>query len=139
MRQLMRRFAAFTLVELLVVVAIIALLLALLLPSLQGARYAARSTLCSTQLRDLGFALHYYADEESGWFAAAEPADRGRDPLVVRGHQHAVDPLSRGHGLVHVLDQRLVSLSGERFPGESRRCVTSGDDRGGEQGAALLP
>ncbi len=72
----MRRSGAFTLVELLVVVAIIALLIAILLPSLHGARNAARSTLCSTQLRDLGFALQYYADEESDWFPAAEPAYR---------------------------------------------------------------
>jgi prepilin-type processing-associated H-X9-DG protein len=72
----MRRCQAFTLVELLVIVAIIGLLIAMLLPSLQGARNAARSALCSTQLRDLVFALDYYAQDQDDWFPAAEPQDR---------------------------------------------------------------
>jgi prepilin-type N-terminal cleavage/methylation domain-containing protein len=71
-----RGSGAFTLVELLVVVAIVALLAAVLLPSLRGARDAARSTLCSTQLRDLAFALAYYAEDQADWFPPAEPADR---------------------------------------------------------------
>ena len=72
----MRRSQAFTLVELLVVVAVMALLIAVLLPSLRTARDAARTTLCATRLRDLGFALHYYAEDQDDWFPAAEPEDR---------------------------------------------------------------
>lgn len=74
----MRRSVAFTLVELLVVVAILGLLIAILLPSLQGARDAARSALCATQLRDLVFGLDYYAQDQADWFPAAEPAGRQR-------------------------------------------------------------
>ena len=72
----MRRSQAFTLVELLVVVAIIGLLVAVLLPSLSTARDAARAALCATQLRDLVFALDYYAQDQADWFPAAEPEDR---------------------------------------------------------------
>ena len=53
---------AFTLIEVLVVVAIIALLVAILLPSLATAREQARRTLCATRLRNIGLANHVYAN-----------------------------------------------------------------------------
>lgn len=63
----LRRCRAFTLIEVLVVVAIIALLLAILLPSLEQARRMSRATVCLSNLKQIGNACMTYSVESGGF------------------------------------------------------------------------
>lgn len=63
--------SAFTLIELLVVIAIIGVLAALLFPALSRARESTRQTVCRSNVRQIGMALQFYADENRGRFPDA--------------------------------------------------------------------
>ena len=66
------RSRAFTLVELLAVIAIIAVLLALLLPALSKAREKARSVVCKNHLRQTGLGLQMYVHDNGCYPPLAE-------------------------------------------------------------------
>jgi prepilin-type N-terminal cleavage/methylation domain-containing protein/prepilin-type processing-associated H-X9-DG protein len=63
--------AAFTLIEVLVVVAIIALLVAIMLPSLSKAREQAKRTSCKANLRSIGHGMAFYLSDSNGILPAA--------------------------------------------------------------------
>ncbi len=90
---------AFTLLELLVVLAIVGLLLALLLPAIAAARAAARRTQCRANLKQIGVALNSYHSAYQVF-----PFGAGADPNVDR---------SSPHRLYSALSQLLPYLGSE--------------------------
>jgi prepilin-type N-terminal cleavage/methylation domain-containing protein/prepilin-type processing-associated H-X9-DG protein len=58
-----KRKAAFTLIELLVVIAVIAIIAAILFPVFAAARDKARQAACSSNLKQIGYALHMYLQD----------------------------------------------------------------------------
>jgi prepilin-type N-terminal cleavage/methylation domain-containing protein/prepilin-type processing-associated H-X9-DG protein len=75
-----RRAPAFTLLELLVVVAVIATLAAMLLPALARCRSTAHRTVCESNLRQLGLATELYLDDNVDLFfnRCAVPTSAGQ-------------------------------------------------------------
>ena len=67
----MRR-RGFTLIELLVVIAIISILASILFPTFAQAREAARRTSCTSNLRQLGFAMSMYSQDYDGLYPAQD-------------------------------------------------------------------
>jgi prepilin-type N-terminal cleavage/methylation domain-containing protein/prepilin-type processing-associated H-X9-DG protein len=105
-----RSCGAFTLIEVLVVVAIIALLIAILLPSLKRAREQARTILCATDLRTCHHAMTYYLQLNADFF----PYDA--TPVTPSGPAYGPNPWEMFHQYVQKgTPEKLVET--EKFTG----------------------
>lgn len=65
------RRAAFTIIELLVVISVIAMLISILLPALAGARNTARAAVCGSNIRQLHLANTTYAYDNHNFYVRA--------------------------------------------------------------------
>jgi prepilin-type N-terminal cleavage/methylation domain-containing protein len=94
-RSARRTRSAFTLIEILVVVAIIALLISILLPSLARSREMARRAICAARLHNMSLAVTQYAHSNRGKIIQCRASD-ANEPMLngPRGAvvQVAIDP-----------------------------------------------
>ena len=79
------RKCAFSLVEVLVVLAIVAVLTAVLLPVLSSVRAGARSSVCQSNLRQLGQSIQMYAQDFERYPRGLDPTDK-YTPEIWSGH-----------------------------------------------------
>ena len=83
--------AAFTLIELMVVMAIIAIVSAMLLPVYKSAKDAANRTRCISNLHQIGYVYRYYADDNDGKLPTNDMLGRSSyriitDPMSLPAH-----------------------------------------------------
>src|SRR5260370_15136495 len=85
---------AFTLIEILIVIAIIGLLMALLLPALEKTREQANNLKCAVNLNQIGVAIVIYANDNHGQYPRTvyDPAA----PLCAGTNASAPDPFGPG-------------------------------------------
>ncbi|HEX9046583.1 MAG TPA: type II secretion system protein [Verrucomicrobiae bacterium] len=85
-RQIGRR-TAFTLLELLTVIAIIGILAALLMPALEGGMARAKRIACENNLRQIGLGFHLFMHDHNGQFPTGVPMrDGGAQEFVRNGY-----------------------------------------------------
>src|SRR5918993_1838989 len=80
-----RERAAFTLVELLVVIGIIALLISMLLPALNKAREASKAANCLSNLRQINTAFLLFAHDNKGYLPQVGAAGTSADSFLING------------------------------------------------------
>jgi prepilin-type N-terminal cleavage/methylation domain-containing protein len=101
-----RRQGAFTLVELLAVIAIIGILAALLLPVLGRTKLRAKRIWCENNLAQMGVAFHTFANDHNGHFPMMiSTNDGGSLEFVAAGYQT--------HGPIYFSFQHFRPLAGE--------------------------
>ncbi|MBX3360420.1 MAG: type II secretion system protein [Phycisphaeraceae bacterium] len=106
--------SAFTLIELLVVIAVIALLVAIMLPSLGGARRAAKGTVCLSGLRSIGQAVTLYCDDHKGYFPLSSHAAGSLiapNAWLITLQEYGVSPTFRKCPLDPFREERITSYA----------------------------
>lgn len=128
------RRRGFTLIELLVVIAIIAVLIALLLPAVQQAREAARRSQCKNNLKQMGLAIHNYAETYSRFPSSGEFTNRTNPATYVR----AFTPSSTFVQLLPYTDQAPVYNNFDQSYHYTRGYVVGGPQTGNALAASTI-
>ena len=103
--------SAFTLIELLAVVAIILLLLSLIAPALSGVREKAQRAQCQSNMRQLQLAHTHYTGEHGGKFAGANTGPGDWVNYYNQGSAETVDSLHLGTLWPYVQSEQMYLCS----------------------------
>src|SRR5436190_1671369 len=137
------RGRAFTLIELLMVIAIIAILAALLLPVISKGKMRARQAQCASNLKQIGLAFHQFAHEHDSRFPMQVRTNEGGTlelvplgiPALYRHFQALSNDLLDVSMLVCPSDRRTAASSFERLSNTnvsySLCVIRTYDDTGG--------
>ncbi|MCE9553918.1 MAG: DUF1559 domain-containing protein [Planctomycetes bacterium] len=118
---------AFTLVEMLIVIAIIGVLIGLLLPAIQSARESARKTVCANNLKQIGLGLHIQAASHESFPAGFTSKLEDPNWVMPAGNctaLHCVSERPRARLEFFCQDASLPGARGFRSQGQSQ--FTSG-------------
>lgn len=104
----MGRLPAFTLVEVIVVIAIIAVLISLLVPSMSRARNQAKKTQCLSNLKEIGRGLAFYAEDNAGVLPPLlAPWHQTMQTAIEDGYFHTVCRVPFDYGWAELLYQSM--------------------------------
>jgi len=145
-----RRFrSAFTIVELLLVIAIVGTLIALLMPAIQAAREATRRSSCANNLKQIGVAIANYESAKKVyppgaiWDPPSVPAKKRRRHGSILVH---ILPYVEQQSLHDSFDFTKKSIDGSYFPGTTNKIgsviiktyVCPSDDNNGMYGDVAI-
>lgn len=103
--------AAFTLVELLVVIGIIAVLISILIPALSRARTSAISVQCMSNMKQVGAAALMYAQNFRGWY----PPSQAEDPQGSQTDEKFLDYTDNTADR-YVVSRLMATYAGYKIP-----------------------
>ncbi|MCX6346029.1 MAG: type II secretion system protein [Armatimonadetes bacterium] len=115
----------FTLVELLVVIAVIAILAAMLMPVFLQAKESSRMRVCLSNMRQLGFAISNYIDDNSGLSLPQNSPLSSKNPWVL-----CIEPLLPSYipGSKAMLNEQIKNSLDDNCPPQPKRIwICAGD------------